>query len=431
LSCTTPGGRGADRKASMRRYKCLLQASTLAAAAAFAAVALTSSCGEGDARAITFWQFWPSRQIEPLLQRFEVDHPGLEVRMQQLTWGSGFEKIVAAAAAGSPPDLCELGSTWLARFASEGALADVTEETAPLRGEYRMWEIATYRGRVFGWPWVLGTRALFFNRDLFERAGLDPERPPETWAQMLDAARRISEIGDGYYGFGLNAGERYVTYKKFMAFAWGNGGRILSEDLTRSRLDSPENREALSFYVDLIPYSMIERQDMIDQAFKEGRVGMMVSGAWNLKRIPVEAPSLRYGVALVPRPDAEGGVHASFGGGEVLVVFSASKRKGPAGELARFLVSPQNEVALCRNVRSVQPSFVDAERDPYYASNPNDLIFVRQLRTAVSPPAVPEWMEMEGVIDEAVEQAIHGARSPADALAEADGRLNDILQPKR
>jgi maltose-binding protein MalE len=157
----------------------------------------------------------------------------------------------------------------------------------------------------------------------------------------------------------------------------------------------------------------------------------MVSGAWNLKRIPVEAPSLRYGVALVPRPDAEGGVHASFGGGEVLVVFSASKRKGPAGELARFLVSPQNEVALCRNVRSVQPSFVDAERDPYYASNPNDLIFVRQLRTAVSPPAVPEWMEMEGVIDEAVEQAIHGARSPADALAEADGRLNDILQPKR
>jgi multiple sugar transport system substrate-binding protein len=414
-------------------YRRFLRVCLLTAAAALAASALASSCGKGkdDARTITFWQFWPSRQIEPLLREFEATHPGLKVQMQQLTWGSGFEKIVAAAAAGNPPDLCELGSTWLARFASEGALADLTEETASARGDYRMWEIATYRGRVFGWPWVLGTRALFFNKDLFERAGLDPERPPETWTDMLEAARRISAIGDGYYGFGLNAGERYVTYKKFMAFAWGNGGRILSEDLTRSRFDSPENREALRFYVELIPFSMIERQDMIDQAFKEGRVGMMISGAWNLKRIPEEAPSLRYGVALVPRPDSEDGVHASFGGGEVLVVFSASKRGGPAGELARFLVSPRNEVALCREVRSVQPSFVGAEHDPYYASNPGDLTFVRQLETAVSPPAVPEWMEMEGIIDEAVEQVIHGARSPAEALAEADGRLNDILESKR
>lgn len=405
----------------------------MAAAAALAVTALLSSCGgrEKGAHVVTFWQFWPSRQIEPLIREFESTHPGMKVEMQQLTWGSGFEKIVAAAAAGDPPDLCELGSTWLGRFASEGALADVTEETSPARAGYRMWEIATYEGRVYGWPWVLGTRALFVNRGLFERAGLDPDRPPETWAEMLDAARRISAIGNGTYGFGLNAGERYVTYKKFMAFAWGNGGRILCDDLTRSCFDSPENREALKFYVELIPYSMIERQDMIDQAFKEGRVGMMISGAWNLKRIPDEAPSLDYAVALVPRPDAEGGFHASFGGGEVLVAFSASQKKDLAAELARFLISPENEVALCREVRSVQPSFAGAENDPYYLSNPYDLVFVRQLETAVTPPAVPEWMEMEGVIDEAVEKAIHGVLSPADALARADSRLNDIMQGRR
>lgn len=395
-------------------------------------LALLTACGgENGGQAIAFWQFWPSRHIEPLLREFEAAHPGVRIEMQQLTWASGFEKIVAAAAAGNPPDLCELGSTWVPRFASEGAIADVTAETESLRENYRMWEIVTYGDRVYGWPWVLGTRVIFFNKGLFRRAGLDSESPPETWSELLNASRRINELGDDVYGFGLNAGERYVSYKKFMALAWGNGGGILSHDLSRAVFDSPENLRTLEFYVTLMPHSLIERQDMIDQAFKEGRLGMMISGGWNLNRIPQEAPLLDYGVALVPRPDGDRGEHASFGGGEALVIFSGSKKKALAAELAAFLISAERAVALCREVRSVQPSFVGAEEDPYYASHPHDLIFVRQLETAVSPPAIPEWMEMEEVIDEAVERAIHDKQTPAEALQEADRRLNAILSRNR
>jgi multiple sugar transport system substrate-binding protein len=390
------------------------------------------SCGGGgEGQVVTFWQFWPSRHIEPLLREFEAGHPGVRVEMQQLTWASGFEKIVAAAAAGNPPDLCELGSTWVPRFASEGAIADVTAETEPLRDKYRMWEIATHKGRVYGWPWVLGTRVLFYNKDLLARAGMDPASPPATWSELLSASQRINSLGENVYGFGLNAGERYVSYKKFMALAWGNGGDILSHDLSRSVFNSPENLATLDFYVGLLPFSLVERQDMIDQAFKDGRLGMMISGGWNLKRIPGEAPDLNYGVALVPRPDIDTGEHSSFGGGEALVIFAGSKQKELAAELARFLISAKNSVDLCREVRSVQPSFVGAEDDPYYVSHPHDLVFVRQLETAATPPAVPEWMEMEGVIDEAVEKAIHGKVPPAKALAEADSRLNEILRRSR
>lgn len=413
-------------------FRSVLQSWTICVAALFAILCiLTLSCGkEGEGQVITFWQFWPSNHLEPLLADFEADHPGVRVEMQQLTWASGFEKIVAAAAAGNPPDLCELGSTWVPRFASEGALAEVTTEIEPIKEKYRMWEIATYRGGVFGWPWVLGTRVLFFNKDLLTQAGLDPDSPPQTWSQFLDASRRISSLGDDVYGFGLNAGERYVSYKKFMALAWGNGGDILSEDLSRSVFASPQNVETLEFYVGLLPFSLVERQDMIDQAFKDGRLGMMISGGWNLKRIPEEAPDLDYGVALVPRPDY-GGTHSSFGGGEVLVIFSGSKQKELAAELARFMLSPENAVRLCREVRSVQPSFVGAEEDPYYVSHPNDQIFVRQLETAATPPAVPEWMEMEGVIDEAVERVIHGKTAPREALDQADRRLNELLRQSR
>jgi len=393
----------------------------------------TVSCGGGaeKGQTVAFWQFWPSRHIQPLIDDFERRHPGVEVEMQQLTWASGFEKIVAAAAAGKPPDLCELGSTWVPRFASEGAIHKVTALTETHRDKLRMWEIASYSGEIYGWPWVLGTRVLFYNKALFERAGLDPADPPSTWSEMLEAARLINEPESGVHGFGLNAGERYVSYKKFMAFAWGNGGGILSDDLSRSIFDSPANRETLEFYLSLRPFSLVERQDMLDQAFKEGRLGMVVSGGWNLKRIPEEAPSLDYGVALIPRPDGEEGVHASFAGGEALVIFERSERKELAAELARFLLEPRNVVALCREVRSVQPSFIGAEDDPYYLSHPHDLVFVKQLETAVSPPAVSEWMRMEEVIDSAVESALHGRRSPGEALEEADGRLNGILAGRR
>jgi len=195
------------------------------AALVAAPILFASGCGtsEGEAE-VTFWQFWPSRHIVPLLRRFEDLHPGVKVKMQQLTWGSGFEKIVAATAAGRPPDLCELGSTWVARFASEGVLEDVTDVTRAFRDRYRMWAIATYEGRVYGWPWLLGTRVLFYNKELFRRAGLGPERPPETWTELLEAARRVDQLGPGVRGFGMNAGERYVAYKKFMALAWATAG---------------------------------------------------------------------------------------------------------------------------------------------------------------------------------------------------------------
>ena len=194
------------------------------------------ACGTGsderdDGRVtLHFWQFWRPDVIQSIIDDFELDHPDIDVVVQQLTWQSGLQKIEAAVAAGTGPDLCELGSTWLPRFADAGVLFDVTDEVAPIRDRYRMWSSVTLNGRAWGLPWVLGTRALFINRTLFRKAGLDPDQPPETWDELLDAAARIDSLGDDRYGFAVNAGERYILYKKFMPFAWGNGGHILSQD---------------------------------------------------------------------------------------------------------------------------------------------------------------------------------------------------------
>ncbi|HWN82782.1 MAG TPA: extracellular solute-binding protein, partial [Candidatus Udaeobacter sp.] len=242
----------------------------------------------------------------------------------------------------------------------------------------------------------------------------------------LTAATRLSKL-PGVKGFGLNAGERYVLFKKFMPFAWGNGGEILTPDGRHSAFDSPANAEALAFYVRLAKESLIEKQDVIDRAFMAGQVGMMVSGAWNLRVFPEQAPGLAFDVGLIPRPAPDRGTHASFAGGEYLVIFGRSAQERAATLLARYLIGKEPAVALCRAARSVQPAANGAAADPYYQSQPKDRLFVEQLATAVAPPPHPRWGEMEEVLDQEIEAALYGKKTPAGAVHDASAGIEALL----
>ncbi|HEX3113312.1 MAG TPA: extracellular solute-binding protein, partial [Candidatus Eisenbacteria bacterium] len=196
---------------------------------ALAAVALliSSGCAKSSNNVIVFWQFSPIAAIQPVLERFEAQHPGVKVQVEQLTWQSGREKIVAAIAAGRPPDLCELGSTFLPGLVADSTLIDLTDRVSDLRADLVGWNVSSYKGRVYGIPWMLGTRALFVNDNLVNEAKMSAGEPILTWGDLRAKVQAISERCPGARGFGMNAGEREILFKKFMPFAWGNGGDIL------------------------------------------------------------------------------------------------------------------------------------------------------------------------------------------------------------
>jgi multiple sugar transport system substrate-binding protein len=333
-------------------------------------------------------------------------------------------------ASGNVPDLCELGSTWMPRMLHSNVLSDWSAGVADLKPSLRGWQICSIGDAAYGVPWVLGTRALFYNKSLLGQAGLDSLKPPATWEELLDAATRINELGKGVHGYGAQAGERYVLFKKFMPYGWSNGGTILSDDLTRSTFDSPQNKEALEFYLKLAKAGMVDRQDVLDREFKEGRLGLQISGAWLFKAIPKENPGLRYGVALVPAPAADKGTHASFAGGEVLVSFQASKNKPGALQLARFLVRPENALALAIAAKSVQPATIGADTSAYYRQHPEEAIMIRQFETAYPTPNHPAWVEMEAAIEDEVEQALYAKKKPAQAIADASKKLDELASKK-
>ena len=406
-----------------------------AVAALSIAVVLVAGCGgggngagKGGRQVVVFWQFFPSEQVQPVLAEFMEQNPDVEVRMEQLTWQSGLEKITAAVAAGNVPDLCELGSTWFPRFAHQGALVDWTDSATVLGPALGGWEMAIAAGRTYGVPWLVGTRALFWNKALFARAGVDTTRAPATWDELRDAARRVNALGDGIAGYGANAGERYVLFKKFMPYAWGNGGALINGDGTGSRFDSPANVAALEYYLALAKLGMVDRQEQIDDAFIAGKVGATISGSWLLRKIPKQAPDLAYAVALIPQPAADRGTHASFLGGELLVSFARSKNPGGAWRLARFLASKEAALAVAKANQAVQPAATGAIDDPFYAADANQRVLLEQLATAQPTPNHPAWLDMEAAIEDEVEKALYGKVTAAQAITAASARIDALAK---
>ena len=409
-----------------------MRRTTLAAALVAAAIAAGACAPRAKTTEVVFWQFWPADVITPLVRKFEAENPGLTVRVEQLTWDSGKDKILAAVASGTTPDLCELGSTYMPHFLASRALADLSAGVADMKTTLRGWEMCSIGEAIYGLPWVLGTRALFYNKTLFARAGLDSTRPPETWDALFHDAAAIQHLGHGVHGYGVSANDRQKLFKKFMPFAWGNGGEILSSGLDSSRFDSPENREALAFYLKLRNVGTIGHEDALDRDFKNGRLGVQISGAWLLKQIPKESPALRFGVALVPKPAEDRGTHASFAGGEVLVIFNAAKRKEAALRLARFLARPDNALALAESAVSVEPATVGADTARFYRARPGQQVMIRQFEFARFTPNHLDWDAMEAAIEDAVEKALYDTQSPpessaAHATAEADRAITELL----
>jgi multiple sugar transport system substrate-binding protein len=432
-----------------------------------AALGLALSCTPSKpAPEVRFWQFWPAEVMNPLLEQFHRENPDVVVQMEQLTWDNGRDKITAAVASGNPPDLCELGSTYMPRFLAAGSLSDWSAGVGDLRGGLRGWEMCSIGDAVYGLPWVLGTRALFYNKSLFARAGLDSTRPPQTWEELYAASAAIQKLGHGIHGYGVSLNDRQKLFKKFMPFAWSNGGEILSADLDSALFDSPENREALVFYSSLRKVGTTGLQDALDKEFKEGRLGLQISGAWLFKQIPKDAPglrygvtlvpmpapdrgthasfaggevlvsfqaskhkeaALRYGVALVPKPSEDHGTHASFAGGEVLVSFHGSRRKESALRLARFLVEPEHALALAQAAMSVQPATIGADTAAFYRERPEQQVMIRQFETARFTPNHPEWDAMEAAIEDEVEQVLYDKKTPAQAVADANARIALLL----
>jgi len=392
------------------------------------------SCGkkEGNFVTLSWWQFWTNPEVKPtileLIEQFEKENPNTRVNLTDLTWSDGHEKIVIAFGSDSAPDVLELGSDWLPEFSYQNVLLDVTFEAEKIKKEFLMWEPATIGEKTFGFPWILDTRVLFYNKDLMKKAGLDPDKPPTGWNEFLDYCKAVNRLKPLAYGFGVNSAERHRLYKKFLPFFWANGGKILSDDQKKSEINSSEGQEALEFYKKLTQNGMIDTQAMLDEAFKHNKIGFVISGGWLLNDLRKNYPQLNFGICVMPKPESGRGSPASFAGGEFLVINKKTKNSKEALELMKFLIQKDNCLKVCQAIGSGFPSARGAEIDPYYRNNRELSTFQEQLKYAISPPPHPKWVYIEEIIEKAVEKVMYDKKSPQEALDQAKSEIDKLLK---
>lgn len=253
---------------------------------------------------------------------FEKQH-GCRVRRLDMAAGHmDAQKLSTAIAGNVPPALVRQGRFNIGDFASRDAFQRLDDLIARDEGRpdgvhkrdfyAAAWNEATFDGSVYGIPDSLDDRALYYNRDAFRAAGLDPDRPPRTWSELKRMAVKLTR-------FDRNGNIERVGYLPnygnvwFYMYAWQNDGEFLSPDGRRCTLDDPRNVEALAYMAGL--YNAIGglskvdaftsgMRDGVQDPFLTGDVAMKVDGNWFLESIVRYNPTLDFGVAPAPVPDA-------------------------------------------------------------------------------------------------------------------------------
>ncbi len=373
---------------------------------------------------LKFWNFWPDKWMSKVVSDFEKENPTIKVEMERLTWDKGFDKIVTAFAAGDTPDVLELGSTWVAQFAASGALKEVKVDD--MLDKYMMWDPVIYKGKYYGYPWVISTRILFYNKELFKKAGLDPDNPPKTWAELKKAAMLINALGKDIYGFGIKTGQ-YTTWQTFLPFAWSNGGSVLSSDWKTATVNSKEFVEALSYVKSLTPYSMIDTNLNVRQAFMQGKVGIILDDVGRIAKFKKDAPELNFGYGVFVKPDKPGAKPIQFGGAEVIVIPNNTKNPDAAEKLARFIVRKKSAMAISSRIPTLLPADKSVLGDEFFLKKPGFDVVLKQLKYTKTPPAHPKWVDLQEVLTEYITEVYNNTMEPKEAMDQAKEEMDEIL----
>lgn len=411
----------------------LITAMMLAACAAPAAPAgggeQAAPAGEQAAGvAMSFWTRDSNQaQVRKLVDAWNSSHTD-QIEVTVIPASDYMTKVGASVGAGAPPDLMAVDLIYVPQFAAASQLTDITDLAKGLPYFEQLSpshvRLATFDGKIFGLPFNAEGSYLMYNKGLFEQAGLDPENPPKTWAEIADAAAKIRALGDdvyGYYFSGACAGCNAFT---FLPLIWASGGDVLSEDGTTATLTDPSVAAALDFYRqmwadDLIPAgAQADTGTDFANAFGSGKIGMVGTGAFNIGNIKANYPDIDFGATFLPGME---GSESSFAGGDSIAIPTGSKYPEQAFEFIKWATSDEVQLEYYAKENNL-PVRTDLAENEYFAQDPRLTTAAEAMALGETPYTVVynqlfndangPWLKMiqTAVFDGKVEEAVNTAQ---------------------
>ncbi|MEW6509817.1 MAG: sugar ABC transporter substrate-binding protein [Bacteroidota bacterium] len=396
-----------------------------------------SGCASRPDSEVVFWALGvEGEQVAKLIPAFEQRNPGVLVRVQMIPWNAAHEKLLTAYASNSLPDLFQIGNTWVPEFQMLDALENLNpwlarsstlRETSYFRG---IWNTNVIDSSLYGVPWYVDTKVLFYRKDLLAAAGY--LRPPETWNEWFDVCRKIVDRRIAEYGVFFSTNNEWVPQ---VVLALQNGSALLKENNMYGDFSDPRFRDAMHtfqrFFTEGLAPVKTAQVVNIYQGMKDRAFAMFISGPWSIgefqKRMPDSLKDF-WMTAPLPGPDLD--MRISLAGGASLAISRTSSRKTKVWKLIEYLSEPDVQAEFYR-VTGDLPARIEAWNSPLLANNRYAAAFFEQLTRVVATPKIPEWEQIAQKVRELTELITMGTMSVDNATAELDRAVNLILEKRR
>lgn len=401
---------------------------------------------------IVFWHSFISSTVpalKELIAKFEKENPGIRIDAQYIPSGDALiQKLVTAVQSKTAPDISWLHSDFIEDLVEADAIykmddfingengiaqEDVNDIYPALR------QFSSWKGTLYSLPMEATNLALMYNKDLFRKAGLDPNHPPKNWEELLEFSQKLSidKNKDGTFeqvGFFVPvfpaAGPlgSWMVWQ-FMPYLWQAGGDFVNLEQTSVLYDSEESVRALELWQKLYKQQNLKNfTNLFENAFVSGNLAMAMDGPWNLPRYKDLLKNIDWAFAPLPA-----GPHksATVVGGEYLAIFKQSAHPQEAWKFLKWMIQP--EVQAFWSIKSgylpIRHAVLDVpEFKAYLEQNPNFKVFVEQMEVGQAQrPIDYGGLEISRHLAEAIEHATTGNSDVRKSLTESAVKSNKIL----
>lgn len=385
---------------------------------------------------ITFWHQYDKANadlITTLVDEFNAANPDIKVTaVIQPSYDEYKTLIQTSILSNTTPDIASVDLIWVPGMVSSQAVEPLDsyisgDKSFDLNDFYPL--LAQYdvmNGSRYALPMSANNMQLIWNKDLFAKAGLDPETPPKTWDEMQSMAEKCSDKKNGVIGFEYYtqpSGEG-VTWQ-FQVWLWAAGGEFLNADNTKAAFNTPEGLKTLTYVS-----NMLNNHGSVPGpwgAFGDQKACMQLDGSW-LFGYRKDAP-FKWGIAPVPAP--EGGQTTSNIGGEHLVMFKNSQHKEAVWKFMNYLTSADVQLRWDKTTGFMPIRKAVGDNADYLKwvneTEPRMLPFVNGMQYAHSRPATPLYNQISDAFSREIQKSLLGQATPEEALKSAEAAVNDVI----
>lgn len=416
----------------MRRAVRTSAAALVLAATAVAAAACGGSGGGKDVAAdqkqtLTVWGMGTEgEKLGEVAKEYEKLHPNVTVKVTPIGWDVAHQKLVAAAAAGTLPDIAQMGGTYLGEFADLGVLEPVDTKTFRQEDFFKAgWDQGVADGTAYGVPWYVDTRVLYYRTDLAEKAGIT--EPPANWQELQQDAAAFQKKAGSKWGIYLQS-SGLDTVQSFYPFLYSAGGTIV-DDNGKAAINSPAAVKAFEYFGSFFDKGLSRKSVQpgydVTKDFNTGVVPMFFSGPWHMGILKEQYPQLKGKWAVTPVPAEQSSV--SMAGGSSLTVSKDSKHKAAAQEFIKYLTDAEGQADWYRRTADL-PANKAAWNSGDLAQSPEMQIFRKQMETAKAAPTLANLTEITSKVDDALGAVDQGKSSAKTAADTAQSQVESLLK---